>query len=113
VDEDGPIEVALHRYAVIAPLVEGAVPPGGQAKTLRQLAAAHDVAPRTRLRWLARFRSGGLQGLRPPTRRQDAGSLKAFDRKWLDEAVRLREEEPRRSTATIIALLERLDPDCA
>ncbi|HVB08736.1 MAG TPA: DDE-type integrase/transposase/recombinase, partial [Bacillota bacterium] len=30
----------------------------------------------------------------------------------LDEAVRLREEEPRRSTATIIALMERLDPDC-
>jgi hypothetical protein len=47
----------------------------------------------------------------PPERRMDAGTLRAFPAAALDEAVRLREEEPRRSTTTLIELLTRLHPE--
>ena len=49
----------------------------------------------------------------PPLRRADVGALRAFSPAALDEAVRLPEEEPRRSTATLIQLLVRLHPEWA
>lgn len=110
-DDEARLKVALRRYAAIAGLVDAETPPGGQAAVLRELAAAHRRHPDTLWRWARRFRQGGLDGLKPPVRRADAGTLKALAPQILTEAVRLREEEPRRSTATLIALLERLHPD--
>lgn len=111
-DEQARLKVALHRYAVISPLVESEVPAGGQAELLRRVGSEHGLAPDTVWRWAKRFRAGGLDALRPAAHRSDRGRLAAFSDAWLDEAVRLREEEPRRSTHTIIALMERLHPEC-
>jgi len=110
-DDEQRLKVALRRYAAISPLVEAEVPHGAQAELLRRLAAEHGLAPDTLWRWAKRFREGGLDQLKPPAHRSDWGKLAAFPAEWLDEAVRLREEEPRRSTMTIIALLAGLHPE--
>ena len=109
-DEQQRLKIALRRYAAISGLVDAEIPPGGQAEVLRELGATHGHHPDTLWRWARRFRQGGLDGLKPPLRRADAGTLKALSPEILSEAVRLREEEPRRSTLTLIALLERLHP---
>jgi putative transposase len=110
-DDERRMKIALHRYAAISALVEGEVPRGGQAGLLRELAAEHGHCPDTLWRWARRFRQGGLEALKPPAHRADAGVLKALSPELLAEAVRLREEESRRSTATLVALLERLHPE--
>lgn len=110
-DEERRLKIALRRYAAIDRLVEAEIPRGGQASLLRELAAEQGRHPDTLWRWARRFRQRGLDGLKPPARRADAGALKALAPEMLTLAVRLREEEPRRSTATLIALLERLNPE--
>jgi putative transposase len=110
-DEEQRLKVALRRYAAISPLVEAELAYGAQAELLRRLAAEHGRAPDTLWRWAKRFREQGLDGLKPPAHRSDRGKLLAFPPEILAEAVRLREEEPRRSTTTIIAMLQRLYPD--
>lgn len=110
-DEQARLAAALRRYAVISPLIESEVPQGGQAELLRRLGGEHGLCPDTVWRWAKRFRQGGLEALKPPEHRSDHGALVAFPPAALDEAVRLREEEPRRSTTTIIALMSRLHPE--
>ena len=86
---------ALKRYVTIAPRVEEEVPPGARMALWRELAAEHGVTVRTLQRRLRRFReAGGLEGLMPPERRADAGSLRALPEEALLAAVRLRREQP-------------------
>ena len=102
---------ALKRYVTIAPRVEEEVPPGARMALWRELAAEHGVTVRTLQRRLRRFReAGGLEGLMPPERRADAGSLRALPEEALLAAVRLRREQPERSTRMLVKLLEDLYP---
>lgn len=109
-DEERRLHIALHRYAAIDRLVEAEIPRGGQASVLRALAAEHGHHPDTLWRWARRFQQGGLDQLKPPARRADAGALRGLTPEMLTLAVRLREEEPRRSTTTLIELMVRLHP---
>jgi putative transposase len=112
-DEPQRLQRALRRHAAISRLAVDRTPPGGRTALVAELACTHGVAPQTIWRWWARWRRAGerLEGLMPPERRRDAGTLRAFPAAALDEAVRLREEEPRRSTTTRIELLTRLHPE--
>lgn len=113
-DEDKQEKVALDRYAAIRRLIESdGLSRADRRGLARELAAEHGCAPQTVWRWAQRFRAGGyrLEALLPPAHRRDRGKLSAFPPKVLAEAVRLREEEPRRSTATLIELIRRLHPE--
>ena len=112
-DERQRLQVALRRHAAISLLAADRAPPGGRTALVAALARAHGVTPQTIWRWWKRFRRAQqqLEGLMPPAHRADAGSLRAFPPQALEEAVRLREEEPRRSTTTLIELLTRLHPE--
>lgn len=113
-DEDKQQKVALDRYGAIHRLVEAdGLCRAARRGLARELAAEQGCAPQTIWRWAQRFRAGGyrLEALLPPAHRRDQGELSAFPAEVLAEAVRLREEEPRRSTTTLIELIRRLHPD--
>lgn len=112
-DDDRRLQVALQRYAAISPLVEGRVPPGQRTAWATQLAALHHVSRPTIWRWLRRFRQGGgsLEVLKPPAHRADRGVPRRLPPEALEEAIRLRQELPERSTTTLIAMLELRHPE--
>jgi transposase InsO family protein len=113
-EEGGPgrQRVALKRYVTIARRVEEEVPPGGRMALWRELAAEHGVTVRTLQRRYRRFRqAGSLEGLMPPARRADAGSLRAMPEAVLAAAAQLRREQPARSTRILILLLEERFPE--
>ena len=64
------------------------------------------VALSTLWSWLAAHRQGGLLALQP-TRRKDRATLRAFPEAILAYAVRLRRENPQRSTRTVIDIMVR------
>lgn len=112
--EDERLMKAIWRYEVIAPLIKGALPKGAQSALLKQLAGQFHVneknemirlGERTLERYLARYRQGGLEGLKPKVRSEKA-SLKAFGQQALDEAVALRLQKPELSADSIISLLQ-------
>jgi transposase InsO family protein len=113
-DEARRQKIALERYGAIHRLVEAdALSRQARRGLARELASASGHAPQTLWRWAQRFRAGGyhLEALLPPAHRRDRGKLVAFPAAVLAEAVRLREEEPQRSTTTLIELIRRLHPD--
>lgn len=119
-------EVALARYAVIAPLVTRNLSPDEFHKErAKVLACTHKfptegeraVARRTVERWLNWYRNGrsnddgvvatapGLDALKPVSR-ADRGFARVLSPDLIDRAVRLRMEEPKRSTQSIVDLLK-------
>jgi len=115
-DDERAKLIALFRYGVIAPLTEQEdFAPGEVSKLVRQIAEIKHylpgsgpvrVAERTIFAWLAKYRRGGIQALRPQ-RRKDLGSLRALDEATLDRAVLLRRENKKRWTSTLLDILKR------
>lgn len=113
-DDDRALQLALFRYGVIAPVVEREEG-RGVVELVRQVAAREyhlpgtgpvRVGERTVYAWLAAWRAGGIEALRPRSRR-DRGTLRALSDEVLARAVRLRQEQPRRTTTTLVDLLVR------
>lgn len=112
-DDDATLACALFRYRLIAEAVSA--PREARAKILAEVAAAEHVredgarvrvSRRTLGRWLARYEKDKLAGLlRRP--RRDRGKLRALSPAALARAMTLRQEEPARSTPTLIDILER------
>jgi putative transposase len=112
-DDEARQAAALFRYRLIADALEA--PRGARAAALREVAASEHLAPdgrtvrvslRTLQRWLARFASRRLDGLRRAVRR-DRGCTRSVTDAALTRAVQLRQELPARSTTTLIDILER------
>lgn len=113
--DDLNTEIALFRYGLIAQVVHDP-PPGGQLEQrLRDIAAKSYRIPgstRTRVsvttlrRYLEAYREGGFDALRPSPR-ADKGIPRAFPPEVLDAAIALREEQPSRTTQTLVDILER------
>ena len=108
-------EIALFRYGLIAPLIHDPPPPGQQERRLREIAAKSYTIPastRTRVsvttlrRYLEAYREGGFDALRPKPR-ADKGVPRAFPPDVVDRAVVLREEQPARTTQTLVDILAR------
>ena len=114
-DHDLNTEIALFRYGLIAPLLYDPPGPGQQEQQLRQMAAKSYPIPgssRTRVsvttlrRYLKAYREGGFDALRPRPR-ADKGVPRAFAPEVVARAIRLREEQPARTTQTLVDILER------
>lgn len=118
-------DLALCRYAVIAPLVTRSLSKGEyRLEFHRIVSAVHKfpdgermVSERTLRRWCDWYRNGhlneeagerdsvpGVDGLKP-SRRIDLGQPRVLKPATLEQAVRLRAEEPGRSTPTLIDLI--------
>jgi putative transposase len=112
-DEDR-FEEARFRYGVIAPLVQGEIPSGKLAGAVRELAERIWTDPKGRKRrlsertiylWLKKYRKDGFLGLMR-LRRADRGKLRAFSEETLKRLITIREDQPERSTATLLHILE-------
>ena len=112
--EDRPLAIAAFRHRLIAAALESEGE--GVAAALREAAERPHRNPEgeevrvslsTLWKWLAACRKGGLLALRPKPR-QDRGALRAFAKAILDAAIRLRRENPKRSTRTILDILTRM-----
>jgi len=112
---DLPTEIALFRYGLIAQLVHTPPDKGHQEVLLREIAARTYHIPgskRTRVsvttlrRYLKTYHDHGFEALRPAPR-ADAGTPRAFPPEVLARAVGLREEQPARTTQTLVDILQR------
>lgn len=110
-------EIALFRYGLIAQLIHDPPAPGGQEALLREIAAKRyripnstrtQVSTITLRRYLRAYRAGGFEALRPVPR-GDAGVPRALAPEVLARAIALREEQPARTTQTLVDILQR-DP---
>jgi len=113
--DDLDTEIALFRYGLIAQLIHTPPDAGQQEALLRHLASQTYQIPgskRTRVsvttlrRYLATYREKGFDALRP-TPRADTGTSLAFPPEVLTQAIALREEQPSRTTQTIVDILRR------
>lgn len=109
-----PTAVARFRYTVIAPLVTRTLAYGEHNALLREIVAQPwtDPTGRARLlhartveRWVAAYRTGGFDALRPSPRR-DRGAVRALPPAVVAQALQLRQEDPHRSVHQVIRLLE-------
>jgi transposase InsO family protein len=116
-EEEKRTEIALFRYALIVSLLHRPLERGEIIAHLEAVAArAHripyskrsTISPDTVWRYLARYRRGGFEALKPHPR-EDAGTARRIPEEVIEKAIALREELPSRSTVTIIAILRR-DP---
>ena len=108
-------EIALFRYGLIASVVHDPPGNGQQEPALRAIAAKTYHIPgstRTRVsvttlrRYLQTYRAHGFEALRP-TPREDAGQPRAFPPEVLAQAIALRDEQPARTTQTLVDILRR------
>lgn len=118
-------DVALARYAVIAPLVMRPLSRAEYNQELRRIRlglhrfpgeVAVKVSPRTVHRWVHWYRHGyvtktgvtvcgpGFEALKP-TPRADIGQVRSLTTDIIDRAVKLRAQEPTRTTASLIRLI--------
>ena len=111
------IEIALFRYGLIAPLLHDPPPAGQQEQLIRTIAGKRYQIPystRTRVsvttlrRYLQAYRQNGFEALHPQ-KRTDTGRPRAFPPEVLQKAIALREEQPARTTHTLVDILAR-DP---
>jgi transposase InsO family protein len=110
---DRQLDIAAFRYRLLAAALDAEE--GGVSALLKEAAGRPhrnpdqvlvQVALSTLWKWLAAYRRGGLIAL-CPTKRKDRGVLRAFLPALLETAMRLRQENPLRSSTTIIDILER------
>jgi putative transposase len=108
-------DIALFRYGLIAQLVHTPPDTGQQERLLREIASRTYTIPgstRTRVsittlrRYLKTYREKGFDALRPGPR-TDASTPRAFPLEVLEKAIALREEQPSRTTQTLVDILQR------
>ena len=106
-------ELALAKYAVIAPLVCRNLTPAERDALRKEIIAAthifpgdriQRIAPRTLREWIQLYRKRGLDGLRAGPRK-DKGVPRAVPLEVIERAKALKAEIPRRSSNTICDLL--------
>ena len=113
--EDLATEIALFRYGLIAQLVHTPPDPGHREGLLREIAARAyripgskrtHVSITTLRRYLQTYRDHGFDALRPAPR-ADAGTPRAFPPEVLEKAIALRQQQPARTTQTLVDILQR------
>jgi len=112
--EDDRTRTALWRFNIIAPVVTRELPRGVKTALIRDLASMFHVGEnqdlitvgqRTLERYVACYRQGGLEALKPQVR-PEKNSLKAFPQEALNEAIQLRLTKPELSADSIIDVLK-------
>ena len=115
-DDDDAIQLALFRYGVIGPLVEREdFAPGEVVELVREIAERTHYRPgtgpvrvreRTVYDWRRRYRTGGIEALRPRVRK-DRGRRRVLCDEVLERAIQLRKERPKRWTSTLLDIMKR------
>ncbi len=115
-DEDTKEKVALHRFRVIAPLLEKGLSRQEMAARRAEILATEfrlpdlplprRIARRTLQRWVRRYLDHGFKGLQPQVR-SDRGRCRAIDPQILRRAIELKDEVPERTLDRLLALLAR------
>ena len=112
--DDPDSEIALFRYGLIAQILHDPPAAGQQEALLRAIAAKTYRIPgsmRSRVsvtslrRYLKAYQAGGFDALRPQAR-SDTGVPRAFAPEVLSRAIALREEQPRRTTQSLVNILQ-------
>jgi putative transposase len=112
--DDLNTEIALFRYGLIAQIIHDPPPGGREEALLREIAAKTYKIPgstRSRVsvttlgRYLKTYQAGGFDALRPHPR-ADTGAPRAFPSEVLERAIGLREEQPNRTTRTLVDILQ-------
>lgn len=93
---------AEERMQMIAPLL-AAAPGESTAQLKKDICQQYQVSERSLRRYLSAYREGGFQALLPEGRKH---STYRIPEEIVDEAIRLRREQPSRSVPTIIRVLE-------
>jgi putative transposase len=121
-DDEDAILMAVFRYGILAPILELTNPARGEVVRLVSEISQTDhhfpgkgpvrVGQRTLYDWLAAFREGGIEELRPRFRK-DRGKPRVATQALVDRAVALRKENPERFTSTLLDILtlEKSFPD--
>ena len=97
-------EEALHRYRIIAPLLEEGLAECEKRHIRWLIRSQEGISGRTLRRYAAAFKQHGFDGLLP-RERQDKGSCKAIPPEALKIAAELRQELPARSVERVRQLL--------
>jgi len=115
-DDERAQMLALFRYGVLAPLVERETyAPGERSRLLSEIVERTHHLPgtgpirisgRTIYAWLALWRKGGIEALRP-RRRKDRGTCRVLPAEVLERAIEVRKEQRKRKTRTILDILVR------
>lgn len=116
---NNPTDIALFRYALIAPLLSLTGPRGTLKREIQKLAAQQHDHPRRGLipvgvgtieEWLLRYRRGGLDGLKD-TRRSDLGRSRRIAAEIAEAIVDLAEARPELDGPGLLAELAATHPD--
>jgi transposase InsO family protein len=111
-DDEAAIMIALFRYGILAPILESK---GDHTGLVREIAGKTHHFPgkgpvtyteRTLYNWLNKYKTGGVEALRPSIRK-DCGKSRVIDTEILQRAIQLRKENPKRYTSTIIDIMQR------
>ena len=100
-------EAALHRFRMIAPLVDETLDHAKRVKLRKKIANENDLSYKTIKRYDDAYRSHGFEGLKPRDRSpRNQEKLPENFSELLQEAIQLRREVPSRSVEQIITILE-------
>lgn len=102
-----PVEVAIERFNLIAPLVGDGLDKGHRYDLMHEIAERSGVSERTLRRYKSAWEEGGFDALKPKQGWERPGSRlgDSFER-IVDAAIELRRESPSRSVSDIIKILE-------
>jgi transposase InsO family protein len=106
-DTRKPEEIAVNRHKILSPLLVALEAKADSAKVVqvkKEICAQSGISGRTLRRWLAAYRRGGFEGLKPMPK--DGKLAVTIPDGLVDEAILLRREVPSRSVAEIIEVLE-------
>ena len=97
-------EVALEKFEAIAPLLNENLSISDKRAIRRQVLGSTGWSERTLRRYLAAYRAGQFEALKPKLR-NDKGTMRSISADVLDFAVKLRQDEPQLSVDRIIEIL--------
>lgn len=114
IPKEWPQAEALFRAQLVAPLLDPLSEPEERTAWRRWVTTRPHTLPngqtrrvseRTLRRWVAQARAVGYEGLKAAVRR-DRGRLRKLRPEWIERAVALKREEPRRSVPHILRMLQ-------
>lgn len=95
---------AEERMKLIAPLLAPGLSREALAEMKKKICEDYRISDRTLRRYLQLYRESGFEGLKPQG--HETGEKYKIPQEVLEEAIRLRREQPNRSIPTIIQILE-------
>lgn len=98
-------DIALERFALIAPLLEPDLEAAEKRRRRNEILARGKISSRTLRRYLQLYRQQGLSGLMPKVR-SDQGKSRTIAPEIIQEAIKLKAEFPERSVSQVIEILE-------